>query len=326
MRILITGSAGHIGANLLNRLKNSHEVRGIDNFNKYYSPEYKTLRVKSLEVENLIQNIDVRNYIELKEVISDFKPETVIHLAARPGVRARNSELSEYSENNIQGFLNIIGLSKELKVKKFIYASSSSVYTVENETPFREDSRLYYPKSYYALSKQSNEMAANYFASEDFNTIGLRFFTVYGPWGRPDMAVLQFLGNALTGQNANLNASLDTLRDFTFVDDVTLLIAQVVSHKGLRNSEILNVGGSTPRSLKELISILEDSGLKLNFTQNLKSNEDIRFTNASINKIAALGLTVPSMQLEEGIARTIKWIRSSDTDFINKVIADAKSK
>jgi UDP-glucuronate 4-epimerase len=326
MRILITGAAGHIGANLLNLLKTSYDVIGIDNFSSYYSPEYKTLRVKSLEVENLIQNIDVRNYIELKEVISDFKPETVIHLAARPGVRAKNSELSEYSENNIQGFLNVIDLSKEFKVKKFIYASSSSVYTSDNETPFSEDSQLYYPKSFYALSKQSNEMAANYFASEDFNTIGLRFFTVYGPWGRPDMAVLQFLGNALTGQNANLNASLDTLRDFTFVDDVTLLIAQVVSHKGLRNSEILNVGGSTPRSLKELMSILEDSGLKLNFTHNLKSNEDIRFTNASIHKIAALGLTVPSIQLEEGIARTIKWIKSSNTDLINKVITDAKYK
>jgi UDP-glucuronate 4-epimerase len=168
-------------------------------------------------------------------------------------------------------------------------------------------------------------MAANYFASKDFNTIGLRFFTVYGPWGRPDMAVLQFLGNALMGQNANLNTSLDTLRDFTFVDDVTLLISQVVKLEGLRNSEILNVGGSTPRSLKELISILEDSGLKLKFTHNIKSNEDIKFTNASTKKIGALGLTVPSIQLEEGIARTIKWIRNSDTDFINNVITDAKS-
>ena len=325
MRILITGAAGHIGANLLNRLQKSHEVIGIDNFNKHYSPEYKILRAKLLEVENSIQNIDIRSYIELKDIISDFKPETVIHLAARPGVRAKNSELSEYSENNIQGFLNVIDLSKELKVRKFIYASSSSVYTSDNETPFSEDSRLYYPKSYYALSKQSNEMAANYFASKDFNTIGLRFFTVYGPWGRPDMAVLQFLGNALMGQNANLNTSLDTLRDFTFVDDVTLLISQVVKLEGLRNSEILNVGGSTPRSLKELISILEDSGLKLKFTHNIKSNEDIKFTNASTKKIGALGLTVPSIQLEEGIARTIKWIRNSDTDFINNVITDAKS-
>ena len=324
MRIVITGAAGHIGANLLDRLKNSHEVLGIDSFSTYYSPEYKALRVKDLQIENLIQKVDIRNYDQIKHALNQFKPHVVIHLAARPGVRAKDSELSEYSENNIKGFLNVIRVSKELGVNKFIFASSSSVYTSGNSTPFDEDSQLYYPKSYYALSKQSNEMAAQYFASHTFKTIGLRFFTVYGPWGRPDMAVMQFLGNALMGTKANLKASLETLRDFTFVDDVTLLISELLEIEGLSNYEIINVGGNTPRSLQELLLILEDNGLKLEFKHETISNQDIKFTNASTKKIKRLGLSVPNIQLEEGIKKTIEWMKNSDTDFIKNVIKNVK--
>jgi UDP-glucuronate 4-epimerase len=324
MRIVITGAAGHIGANLLDRLKNSHEVLGIDSFSTYYSPEYKALRVKDLQIESLIQKVDIRNYDQIKHALNQFKPNVVIHLAARPGVRAKDSELSEYSENNIQGFLNVIKVSKELGVNKFIFASSSSVYTSGNSTPFDEDSQLYYPKSYYALSKQSNEMAAQYFASQTFKTIGLRFFTVYGPWGRPDMAVMQFLGNALMGTKANLKASLKTLRDFTFVDDVTLLISQLLEIEGLTDYEIINVGGNTPRSLQELLLILEDNGLKLEFKHETISNQDIKFTNASTKKIKKLGLSVPNIQLEEGIKKTIEWMKNSDTDFIKNVIKNVK--
>ena len=308
MRILLTGAAGSIGAPTLNSLNSSHELLGIDNYSDNYSTAYKKERVNYYNLSSLIQIIDICEFENLKKVFKEFKPEVVIHLAARPGVRTNFSNLNEYIKSNIVGFDNLAKLSKEFKVSKFIFASSSSVYTSKNETPFSEDDILYYPKSFYALTKQSNEMIAKYFASESTKFLGMRFFTVYGPWGRPDMAVLQFLGKSIKGIKPKFTSELTIQRDFTFIDDVTRIIGEAINIDFPNNYEVVNVGGSSPRSMAELIKLLEKLGLHLEFDTQPASNEDIEFTHASVNKLKNLGFTVPNTTLEEGVRKTYEWL------------------
>jgi UDP-glucuronate 4-epimerase len=308
VRILVTGAAGSIGAATLHSLKENHEIVGIDNYSDYYSPTYKCERAQYFNLTSLIKNINICEISELSKVFDEFKPEVVIHLAARPGVRANFNNLNEYIDNNIVGFSNIAKISKEFKVSKFIYASSSSVYTLNNKTPFTEDDILYYPKSFYAITKQSNEMMAKYFASEQTRFLGMRFFTVYGPWGRPDMAMLQFLGKSITGIKPKFTSELTIQRDFTFIDDVTRIIGESINVNLPNKYEVINVGGSSPRSMSDLITILEKLGLNLDFDTYPVSNEDIKFTHASANKLKNMGFTLPDTTLEEGARKTYEWL------------------
>jgi UDP-glucuronate 4-epimerase len=308
MRILVTGAAGSIGAASLDFLRSDHEVLGIDNYSDYYSSTYKTARVDHYNLKSLIKTLDIYDYEKSKQVFNEFKPEIVIHLAARPGVRANYRNMNEYIESNISGFNNLAKLSREFKVSKFIYASSSSIYTENNKTPFMEDDILYYPKSFYAMTKQSNEMMATYFASESTKFLGMRFFTVYGPWGRPDMAVLQFLGKSLNGIKPKFTSELTIQRDFTFIDDVTRIIGESINIELPDNYTSINIGGSSPRSMLDLIKIIRSLGLDLEFDNYPPSNEDIKFTNASISKLKAMGFTVPTTTLEEGVRKTYDWL------------------
>lgn len=308
MRIILTGAAGSIGAPTLNSLKSSHELIGIDNYSDNYSMAYKNERVKYFNLDSLIRVVDICEFENLKSVFKEFKPEVIIHLAARPGVRTTFNNLNKYIENNILGFNNLAKLSKEFEVSKFIFASSSSVYTSRNKTPFTEDDILYYPKSFYALTKQANEMIATYFASESMKFLGMRFFTVYGPWGRPDMAVLQFLGKAIRGKKPKFTSELTIQRDFTYIDDVTRIIGESINIDFPNNYEIINVGGSFPRSMSDLIKILEGLGLDLEFDTHPASNEDIKFTHASINRLKTMGFSVPDTTLEVGVCKTYKWL------------------
>jgi UDP-glucuronate 4-epimerase len=308
VRILVTGAAGSIGAATLYSLKENHEIVGIDNYSKYYSSTYKSERAQYFNLTSLIKNTDICEISELSKVFEEFKPEVVIHLAARPGVRANFNNLNEYVESNVIGFNNLAKLSKKFKVSKFIYASSSSVYTSNNKTPFTESDTLYYPKSFYAITKQSNEMMATYFASESTKFLGMRFFTVYGPWGRPDMAVLQFLGKSIKGIKPKFTSELTIQRDFTFIDDVIRIISESININLPNEYEIINVGGSSPRSMSDLIKILEKLGLNIEFDTYPASNEDIKFTHASVNKLKNMGFTLPDTTLEEGVRKTYDWL------------------
>jgi UDP-glucuronate 4-epimerase len=308
VRILVSGAAGSIGASTLHYLRSNHEVLGVDNYSNYYSTKYKNERVEHFKLRPLVRFIDLCDYENLNKIFTDFSPEIVIHLAARPGVRANFNDLNEYIDSNLIGFVNIAKLSKEFEVTKFIYASSSSVYTSNNQKPFDEKDILYYPKSFYAITKQSNEMMATYFASESTKFLGMRFFTVYGPWGRPDMAVLQFLGKSIKGIKSKFNSELTIQRDFTFIDDVTKIIGEAIDFKLASNYEIINVGGSSPRTMSDLINIMEQLGLNLKFDIYPPSNEDTKFTHASIHKLEDEGFTVPNTSLEEGIRKTYDWL------------------
>jgi UDP-glucuronate 4-epimerase len=320
MKILITGAAGHIGANLAKVISKNHEVVGIDNFSNYYDVSYKKHRIKSLKIDKVIKNVDIRDIKKLRKTINNFKPEVVVHLAGRPGVRASSQQIPEYTENNIDGFLNIANSAKEFGVNRLIYASSSSVYTELNKKPFCESDQLNYPKSFYAISKQVNEMTAQYLASKDFQIIGLRLFTVYGPWGRPDMAILQFIGNSLLNKKSSLTTDLDTLRDFTFIDDVVKVIENCFSVRIEEDHEIFNVGGSVPRSIRELIEVLNKNGIFPEFDIKPTAAEDIKFTNASIAKLKSFGLHIPNISLEIGIEKTVLWMNQSDRKITLKSI------
>jgi|688.fasta_scaffold534676_1 UDP-glucuronate 4-epimerase len=321
VRILVTGAAGSIGAATFHSLKPNHELLGIDNFNDYYSPIYKNERIKFFNLTSLIKDINICEIRELSKLFSEFKPEVVIHLAARPGVRANFNNLNNYIYNNIVGFDNLAKLSIGFNVSKFIFASSSSVYTSNNKTPFTEDDVLYYPKSFYAITKQSNEMMAQYFASEQTKFLGMRFFTVYGPWGRPDMAVLQFLGKSIKGIKPKFTSELTIQRDFTFIDDVTRIIGESINIDFPNNYEVINVGGSSPRTMSDLIKILENLGLHLEFDTHPASNEDIKYTHASVNKLKNMGFTVPDTTLEVGVRKTYEWlIGQSSTVALNAIL------
>jgi UDP-glucuronate 4-epimerase len=308
VQILVTGAAGSIGAATLDSLRSNHQLLGIDNYSNYYSTLYKNERIEYYDLSSLIRVIDICDYKKLRQIFIEFKPEIVIHLAARPGVRANFLNLSEYIESNIFGFNNLAKLSNEFKVSKFIYASSSSVYTSNNKTPFTEDDNLYYPKSFYAITKQSNEMMATYFASEHTKFLGMRFFTVYGPWGRPDMAVLQFLGKSIKGIKSKFTSELTIQRDFTFIDDVTRIIGESINMEFTSKCEVINVGGSSPRSMSDLVNIVEKLGLDLKFDTYPPSNEDIKSTHASVDKLKDMGFTLPETTLEEGVRKTYDWL------------------
>lgn len=317
MRILITGAAGSIGAATLEVLKPDHEILGIDNFDAYYSPSYKRERIEFFNHTSLIKNLDICDYGKLKEVFIEFKPEVLIHLAARPGVRTNYLNLEKYIQPNIVGFNNVSLLSKEFKVLRVIFASSSSVYNSKNKIPFTETDDLHYPISFYAITKQSNELMAKYFASESTKFLGMRFFTVYGPWGRPDMAVLQFLGKAIKNIKPKFMSELTLKRDFTFVDDATRIISESIGIHLSNIFDVVNVGGGSPRSMSDLISTVRNLGLNIELDEYPFSNEDTKSTHASIIKLKDMGFTVPNTSLEEGVLKTYDWlsVQKSQTVF-----------
>lgn len=312
MRILITGSAGFIGSNLFQFLsKGTNTLLGIDNYSKYYSPHMKRSRSNALGVQNL--DIDISNYAALKPAIVEFMPTHVIHLAAQGGVRASKSDPLPYIQANQQGFLNLLTISEDIGVEKFIYASSSSVYGDGLKPPFKEDDILPTPKSLYALSKLSNELVAKHLPKKSTQRIGLRFFTVYGPWGRPDMAVFRLLASTRLEQAFELTAAGDVVRDFTFVDDVSRVISQIMV-KGSIDTEpaIYNVAASKPWSLNDLFEITSQLGISPRIITSGADSLDVQITHGSVEKLKSDNIQVPDTSLQSGIEQTWKWIKDQD--------------
>ena len=255
MRYLITGHAGFIGSALSNLLvlNKKDTVVGLDNFNKYYDVSLKKKRVQMIKKKSKKNfksiNCDLRNKVKLKKIFLKYKFDVVINLAAQAGIRYSLKKPEEYITTNINGFFNLIDLSKKHKVKKFIYASSSSVYGNSKNKIFKENDLTNKPLQIYAATKISNELIAHVYSHlYNFKTIGLRFFTVYGPWGRPDMAIFKFTKNILKKKNIDLYNFGKNQRDYTYIDDVTKCIKNICNskkHKNL-NYQILNIGNNKP--------------------------------------------------------------------------------
>ena len=260
-KVLVTGCAGFIGMHLTKSLlQNGYSVCGIDNMNNYYDQILKKNRVeKLLNNKNFIfSKEDICNQDTINNIFKEYKPEKVINLAAQAGVRYSLKNPNIYIKSNVEGFMNILEMCKKYEVQGLIYASSSSVYGENSEIPFRESYNLDSPLSIYAASKISNElMAYTYSHLYGLKTTGLRFFTVYGPWGRPDMAIYLFTDKILKGEEIKLYNHGKHRRDFTYIDDIVDGIRASIDRN--RSFEIFNLGNNKPENLMNVVKLIEQN-------------------------------------------------------------------
>lgn len=331
-KILITGSVGFIGYHLVCKLiKEGYDVTGVDNINSYYNVKlkYDKLPLLGIEGNNLWPNqlfqskkfpnfqfgkIDITDRFQIEELFRKEKFEIVVNLAAQAGVQYSIQNPHTYVENNITGFINLLDAAKTNNVKHFIYASSSSVYGNRDEVPFKETDNVDYPISIYAASKKSNElMAYTYSHLYGLKCTGLRFFTVYGPWGRPDMAPFIFTKNIIEGKEITVFNKGNLERDFTYVNDIVDGVFSVVDKKP--NNEyrynIYNIGNSKPVNLMEFISTIEkilNKKAKIKYEPIRKG--DVFKTYASTKKLNEDFGYSPKTEITEGIGLFIDWYKS----------------
>jgi UDP-glucuronate 4-epimerase len=312
MRILVTGGAGFIGSHLVKRLiKLGHKVVVVDNFNDYYDIKLKEDRIriflKGLKLK--VYRIDIADYKKLATVFKKNKFDKVIHLAAQAGVRYSLTHPFVYINSNIQGTVNLLELVKDYKIKDFIFASSSSVYGGNKKIPFAEKDRVDKPVSLYAATKKAGELICfNYHHLYNINCICLRFFTVYGPWGRPDMALFKFTRNILLGRPIEVYNYGRMARDFTYIDDIIDGIVATLDKNF--SYEIFNLGNSHPEKLGDFISLVEkQTGKKAVQTKMPMQMGDVKATWADIKKAGKILAYKPKVRIGEGIGKFIEWYK-----------------
>jgi len=312
MRVLLTGAAGLIGWQVaLRLLKEGNEVVGVDNLNDYYDPRLKEWRLSTLkEFPNFtFHKVDVENYEALRLLFELYGFDAVVNEAARAGVRASIEDPFVYLRTNAQGTLNLLELTKEFGVKKFVLASTSSLYAGQ-PLPFREDMPVNEPISPYAASKKSAEaLTYTYHYLYGIDAVVLRYFTVYGPAGRPDMAVFNFFWRVLKGLPIKVYGDGSQRRDFTFVEDAAEATVKALNLSGY---EIVNVGSDRPRALKELIELVEEYAGKKAKVEYLPFHKaDLKETWADVSKARRLLGWEPTTSLEEGIEKTARWFKEN---------------
>ncbi len=315
MRYLVTGVAGFIGSNLAARLAASgHDVVGIDSFNDYYSPELKLFRKKNLLDPHGINvhEFDLCDLNRTSQVVQDLKPDSIFHLAAQPGVRIPLGSSNLYVQNNLVAHANILQTAVEYEVPNFLYASSSSVYGNSTADTFSEDDNSIQPISIYGATKLANEILTPAFVKRsNTRARGLRFFTVYGPWGRPDMAYFRLIEAAINGTNFTKFGGGEIKRDFTFVDDITSMIESLdkqLSETPIGKSDVVNIGGGKPYSLNDLIEIISaKSDSQLNLKVEESNPNDTKYTSANVERLISLVREKPEVDLDSGVSRTFAW-------------------
>jgi UDP-glucuronate 4-epimerase len=313
MKILITGGAGFIGSAIAKALMDRGDSPVlVDNFNDYYDPQLKRDRVSVFLGDYAgklsLHEGDIRDREFLSGVFAEEKPEKVIHLAAMAGVRYSIERPELYAEVNVMGTVNMLDLAVEHGVENFVYASSSSVYGENDKTPFSESDPVDHPISVYAATKKADELLANVYSHiYGLRTTGLRFFTVYGPWGRPDMALFKFTKNLFEGKPIDVYNGGDMRRNFTYIDDIvsgtiTVLDADL-------SCDVMNIGGDRDETLTDYIATLEKhAGREVGKNMLPMQPGDVSRTVADITKLRALGWA-PSTRIDEGIARFVEWYR-----------------
>ncbi len=312
-KYLITGSAGFIGFHLsLKLLNQGFEVIGLDNLNSYCSVKIKKDRNNILKkFKNFkFKKIDITNFKKLESVFAKNKFDCVINLAAQAGVRYSLINPKSYINNNILGFFNILEATKRKKIKKLVYASTSSVYGIQKKFPLKESLNTDNPIQLYAATKKSNElMAASYSNLYEMDTIGLRFFTVYGPWGRPDMALFKFTKNILKGKPIDVFNKGKHIRDFTYVDDIVNGIYKIIiSKKKNLGSKIYNIGNGKKISLLKYIQLIEKYLMKKSKKRFLSLQKgDVIKTHSDTRSLKKDYNYSPSTSVEYGVKKFIEW-------------------
>ncbi|SFV56935.1 UDP-glucose 4-epimerase [hydrothermal vent metagenome] len=330
MKILITGSAGFIGSNLAQKLlARDDEVIGIDNFNDYYSVELKEARVKHfLNHKNFTEKrIDVADREAVSKVFAMEKPDKVVNLAAQAGVRYSIDNPYAYIDTNLVGFGNVLEGCRHNNIKHLVYASSSSVYGANESMPFSVHDNVDHPMSLYAASKKANELMAHTYSNlYGLPTTGLRFFTVYGPWGRPDMALFLFTKAILAGESIDVFNYGKHRRDFTYVDDIVEGVIRVLDKPAEGNLEwngktpdsatskapwrVYNIGNNKPTELLRYIEILEENLGKKAIKNMLPLQAgDVPDTYANVDDLVRDFDYKPQMKVEDGIKNFVDWYK-----------------
>ena len=333
MRVLITGASGFIGFHLCKKLiQKECKVIGVDNFNSYYDPKLKEERYKKLKEISKINNfiiykIDIENFESLNNLFKDFKPDFVVNLAAQAGVRYSITNPSAYINTNLIGFSNVIECSREHNVKHLVYASSSSVYGGNTNMPFVEKNSVDHPVSLYAATKKSNELIAHSYSHlYNLPSTGLRFFTVYGPWGRPDMALFLFTKSILEGKPIKVFNHGQMIRDFTYVDDIAESLIRIIAKPATPDDSfdtnnpnpstswaphrIFNIGNSNPTKLMDYIQAIEKCiGVKAKKEFFPLQLGDVPSTSSDCTELESWIGFKPQTSVYDGVAKFVEWYR-----------------
>lgn len=330
MKYLVTGAAGFIGSVVVERLTaTGHQVVGIDNINDYYDVALKEARLGRIE-HALFEfiKLDLADREGIKALFAQQQFDRVIHLGAQAGVRYSIENPLAYADSNLVGHVNILEGCRQNKVGHLIYASSSSVYGLNAKVPFSTNDSVDHPISLYAATKKSNElMAHTYSHLYDVPTTGLRFFTVYGPWGRPDMAPFIFTKKILEGETIDINNNGDMWRDFTYIDDIVEGVIRIADVEPVKDPSwtvesgspatssapyaIYNIGHGSPISLMDFVKAIEDE-LGIEAKKNFREMQagDVYQTYADTSDLfTAIGYT-PAVTVKQGVAEFVKWYKA----------------
>ena len=309
---LVTGSVGFIGFNLSRKLlERGENIIGIDNHNDYYDPKIKDARLKLLKKYSNYSHykVDLSNKEGLEEVFKKYNFEKVINLAAQAGVRYSMKNPLAYINSNIVGFAHLLENCLNYKVEHLVYASTSSVYGANTKMPFSEKDSANHPLSVYAASKKSNELMAHSYAHiYGLRSTGLRFFTVYGQWGRPDMAMYIFLNKIYAGEKVVIFNNGDLYRDFTYIDDI--VDGVISSLEKNYKCEIFNLGNNKPEHVMEALRVIEaelELKIKIDYAEMQKGDARTSFADIT-DSVVRLGYN-PKTTIQEGIPKFIKWYK-----------------
>jgi UDP-glucuronate 4-epimerase len=327
---LVTGAAGFIGYHVARRLLDrGDDVIGVDNLNDYYDPALKEARLRLLEPHERFRFVraDIGDQAAMAKLFADHRPRRVVHLAAQAGVRYSLTNPFAYTRSNIDGFLTILEGCRHHEIEHLVYASSSSVYGANTRQPFSEHDNVDHPVSLYAATKKANELMAHTYASLfRIPATGLRFFTVYGPWGRPDMALFKFTRGILAGEPIPVFNEGRMIRDFTYIDDIVEGVIRVLDHTAAADPawtsddpdparsyapwRVFNIGNNKPVELLEYIKVIEDClGKEAKLDLLPMQPGDVPSTMADVSELQnAVGFR-PTTSVRDGIRRFIDWYR-----------------
>jgi len=329
-RVLVTGAAGFIGYHLSERLlKQGDEVVGLDNLNDYYDVKLKEARLARLQKSRAFRFLktDLGDRTGVEKIWHEVKPEVVVHLAAQAGVRYSLTHPHAYARSNLEGMLDVLEACRAENTGNLIFASSSSVYGLNQSMPFSERDNVDHPVSLYAATKKANELLAHSYAHlYGIPCTGLRFFTVYGPWGRPDMAYYKFTQAILEGKEIELYGEGKMKRDFTYVDDIVEAVARLISKPAVGNQKwegknpdpatspapyrIYNIGNNAPVELARFVSAIEAAtGKKAKIVKKPVPPGDVLATAARVDDLAAAVDFRPKTSIEDGIKKFVDWYR-----------------